>query len=136
MRDEEIIILIGTVFGLFIMLALQAGLCFFWQTCLNSVDEEHRTMSPGLAWLYMVPCLNIFWLFYLMINIPKSFQQHFEARNITDVGDCGQGICIAFAICALLSSIPYVNCLTSIPTLVLLIIHIVKFNELKNKASA
>jgi len=135
MKEEEIIIIAASLCVFLFILMIQAALCYFWQTCLNSVDEQHRTISPPMVWLYMIPCFNIFWLFFLMINIPKSFQNHFNARGVSDVGDCGQGICIGYAACVLVSMIPYIGCLAQIPALILLVMHILKFIDLKKKAA-
>jgi len=49
------------------------------------------------------------------------------------VGTCGRELGLGYAISVAVSAIPFVGCLTGIVALVLLILYLVKANELKNR---
>ena len=116
-----------------VLIAFNAIPCYFISSSLGKVPAAHRKLEPGLVWLLMIPCFPIVWNFFVFLRVPESFKSHFDAQGRTDVGDCGRSIGLAYAICVACSFIPLVNYLTGPASLVLLIICLVKFNELKNK---
>jgi hypothetical protein len=116
-----------------ISLIINAIVCYFVSSWLKKVPAQHRKMEPGLVWLLMIPCFPIIWNFFVFQRIPDSFKSYFDSVGRTDVGDCGKGIGLGYAICAACSVIPFLNYVAGPATLVLLIINLVKMNELKNK---
>ena len=114
-------------------LLINAVICYFISSWLSKVPAAHRKMEPGMVWLLMIPCFPIVWNFFVFLRVPESFKSYFDAQGRTDVGDCGRSIGLAYAICVACSFIPLVNYITGPASLVLLIIALVKFNELKNK---
>jgi hypothetical protein len=93
-------------------------------------------MEPGMVWLLMIPCFPLVWNFFVFQRIPESFASYFSAQGRTDVGDCGKQIGLWYAITAVGACIPLVGYIAGPASLVLLIISLVKLNELKNKISA
>ena len=117
-------------------LVINIVICYFISSWLGKVPAAHRKMEPGLVWLLLIPCFPVVWNFYVFLRVPESFKSFFDAQGRTDVGDCGRSLGLAYAICVACSFIPTVNYLTGPASLVLLIISLVKFNELKNKLAA
>lgn len=130
--------LIGAVlaFVLLAMLAINVLICWFVSGVLRRLPAEHQKMPPGQVWLLLIPCFSIVWNFFVFQRVPESFASYFAAQGRTDVGDCGRGIGLAYAICAACSVIPLVSYLAGPATLILLILNLVKLSELKNKVSA
>lgn len=112
-----------------IMLAILLGICFVLSRSLAAVPAEHRKVEPGMVWLLLIPCFNVIWNFYVFLKIPDSFKSYFNSVGRTDVGDCGRNLGLWYSIATVLSFIPFVGLIS----LVLLILSLVKFNELKNK---
>ncbi len=114
-------------------LAIMAFICWLLMGCLKRIPPQYRKMEPGMVWLMMIPCFNIVWAFFIGLRIPESFQAYFAAQGRTDVGDCGRGIGLAYAICGACSIVPYIGVLPGLASLVLLIIFLVKMTGYKNE---
>lgn len=117
----------------FVGLLIHAVICYLISSWLGKVPAPHRKIEPGLVWLLMIPCFPVVWNFFVFLRVPESFKSYFDAQGRTDVGDCGRTIGLAYAICFVCAFVPLVNYLAGPASLVLLIINLVKFNELKNK---
>lgn len=136
--DKKAFAIVAAVAGIVAIFAvigliINAVICYFISSWLGKVPAAHRKLEPGLVWLLMIPCFPVVWNFFVFLRVPESFKSYFDAQGRTDVGDCGRSIGLAYAICVACSFIPFVNYLTGPASLVLLIISLVKFNELKNK---
>lgn len=137
-NDQAAGIFMG-VFGLFccgglvIGLAIQAFICYLLSNCLKAIPAAHRKQEPNMVWLLMIPVFPIVWNFFVYPKISDSFKSYFDSVGRTDVGDCGRQIGLVYCILVALCVIPYLNFLTGLGALVLLILYLVKANELKNK---
>ena len=136
--DQKIAILfsvVGIVVVIFIIvgLAIQAAICWFLSNCFKRIPPQFRKQEPGQVWLLMIPCFNLVWNFFVYPSLARSFQAYFRAQGRTDVGDCGDGLATAVCILNLTATIPYLNALTGPATLVVMIIFLVKANDLKNQ---
>jgi hypothetical protein len=133
---QAIVILIGLLFFL-VLLSITIFIIYLLYTFLKALPPEYRLMDPTLVWLLLIPCFNLIWNFFVYPRIAKSYQNFFVAHGRTDVGDCGAGLGIAYAICAVLVSIPCVNYITGIfcgpAMLILLIIYLVRLHGLKRE---
>lgn len=123
-------------FAFLIMLAINALICWFVSGVLKRLPAEHQKMPPGQVWLLMIPCFSIIWNFFVFQRVPESLASYFAAQGRTDVGDCGKGIGLAYAICCACALVPFLNYLAGPATLILLILNLVKLSELKGKISA
>jgi len=136
--SEEVFLFIFVAIFVLIVFAIQVAINFFYYKCLLEVPEEHRTMQPAMVFLNLVPCLNIVWIFLVVNAISKSYQSFFATLDDPHVkneyGDCAAKLGLAYAILSLLSAIPYLNCLSSIPSLVVFIILLLKYNEMRKFA--
>ncbi len=127
-------LIFGVLVGFLVIgLIINAVICYFISTWLKKVPAQHRKMEPGMVWLLMIPCFPIVWNFFVFQRVPDSFKSYFDSVGRTDVGDCGKGIGLAYAICAACSIIPLVQYIAGPATLVLMILNLIKINELKSK---
>ena len=139
MNEDSAAAVFGGVFmllccgGIIIGLAIQAAICYLLSNALKAIPAEHRKQEPNMVWLLMIPLFNLVWNFFVVPKISDSFKSYFDSVGATDVGDCGRQIGLIYCILAALCVIPYVNTLTGLGALVLLILYLVKVNELKKK---
>jgi uncharacterized membrane protein len=97
------------------------------------IPPGFRKLDPGLVWLLLIPCFNVVWNFFVFPNLANSFKAYFDSIGDSSVGDCGQALGFGYAICCAASIVPFVGCLTGSASLVLLILFLVKANDLKNR---
>jgi len=90
---------------LLVVYTIRIFYCLTMQKALSRVAPEHRTMEPGMVWLYLIPCLDIIWLFMIAIRVPESLGNEFRARGRDDGSDYGKGIGITSAVVMLLSGV-------------------------------
>jgi hypothetical protein len=102
-------------------------------TDYQRIPPRFRKLEPGLVWLLLIPCFSLVWNFFVYPRLAESFKAYFDSVGDGWVGDCGRDLALGYAICAAVSIIPYLGCLTGIAALVLLILFLVKANELKNR---
>ena len=124
-----------------LLLALGVAVMVFLQACLAKVPPEHRRMAPALVWLLLIPCFNIFWSFFVFLKVAQSFRTHFEAEGVTDVGDCGQAIVLAYCIlvcCAAMfvAFVPVLGALFGVAALLMLVITLLRFQSLKQRITS
>jgi hypothetical protein len=130
-------VILGVVVIFFaVILVIYGFICYLISSWLKKVPQQHRKMEPGAVWLLMIPCFWYIWSFFVFLRVPESFKSYFDSQGRTDVGDCGRTLGLAFAICFACTLVPYLNFIAGPASLVLLIINLVKFNELKNKIVA
>ena len=128
-------ILTTLLITLAISFAILIVICALLHSALARVPPEHRAMEPGLVWLLLIPFFSIIWNFFVFLQIPESYKSYFTAQGRTDVGDCGRGVGLWYAICGAMSIVPCVNYLAAPAALVLLIIFLVKVLGLKGQIS-
>ena len=114
-------------------IAINCFICYLLDQCYRRIPPQFRKQEPGMVWLLLIPCFSIIWNFFVYPPLSRSFKAYFDSINRTDVGDCQEGIGLAYSVCAAVSIIPFLGCLTGIPALVLLIIFLIKTNDLKNQ---
>jgi hypothetical protein len=122
--------------SLLVLLAIHAFICYLLYQCFNRIPPQFRRQQPGMVWLLMIPCFYVVWNFFVFPHLSKSFKAYFDSVNRTDVGDCQEGIGLAYSICCVASIVPYLGCVTGIGALVLLIMYLIKTNDLKNQIPA
>jgi hypothetical protein len=98
--------------------------------------EEGRGEGASCCRVQKIPCFSIIWNFFVFQRIPDSFQSYFTSVGRTDVGDCGKQLGLWYAISGVACLIPIVNWIAGPAALVLLIISVVKFHQLKDQIPA
>lgn len=117
-------------------LAIQALICYFLSGFLKAIPPEHRKQEPNMVWLLMIPIFPLVWNWFVYPKTSESFQSYFASKGRTDVGDCGRQLAVVFCILVDCSIVPYLNFLTGLGALVLLIMLLVKFSEFKKQITA
>jgi len=130
----SILALVGI--SILVSLAIHAFICYLLYRCYDRIPPQFRRQQPAMVWLLMIPCFAIVWNFFVYPPLSKSFKAYFDSINRTDVGDCQESIGLAYSICGVASLVPYLGCLTGVGALVLLIIYLIKTNDLKNQIPA
>lgn len=130
--------IVALVFGilgivLLISLAVMAVISWITSGCYKRIPTQFRKMQPGMVWLLMIPCFNLVWIWFVFPGLATSYKAYFDSVGDQSVGDCGKGMAFGYCGCCVASMIPYVGALAGLAGLVLLIIFLVKANELKNK---
>jgi hypothetical protein len=115
------------------MFAVNILVVFLLYTDFERIPRNFRKLEPGLVWLLLIPCFNVVWNFFVIPRLTESFKAYFDSIGDTSVGDCGRVLGFGYAISTASSAIPFVSCLTGIVSLVLMILFLVKANELKNR---
>lgn len=137
--EEEAAALLGLIFGvvglivLVVFFVIYILICLLLSKCFERIPPEFRKQEPNMVWLLLIPCFPLVWNFFVYPRLAESYQAYFASQGVTDVGDCGRGIAMGYCICAACSLIPYIGALPGMASLVLLIIFLVKANELKNR---
>jgi hypothetical protein len=131
---EHIINLLTGVVGcsVFILsLAIAIAIILFLQGCYRAIPEAHRKMDPGLVWLLLIPLFNLVWMFFVFIRLAKSFGEAYAAQNRQV--DTGEKMALAFCVCFVAGAIPFVGCIATPASLVLLVLVLLRFNQLKKE---
>ncbi len=105
--------------SLLVAIGIQAVLAYLLSGALKVVPESYREISPGVAWLLLIPLVNIVIMFLVFIKIPRSQSKYLASIGNSSHGDCGEQMGLIGSICML---IPCIN----VVGLVLLIISLVK----------
>lgn len=120
------------IFAILIGLGILIAIILIVQNAFKRIPVEHRKQEPGMVWLLLIPCFNIVWNFFVFPKLSQSFKSYFDAKGRTDLGDCGESLGLTYSILAACSIIPYLGMLAGLAGLIVLIIYLVKVNELKN----
>ncbi len=105
---------------------------------LSRCSEQNRAMPPKLVWLLIIPGLNFFWQFYVVIKITNSFTNEFKSRNIDIPSNPTQVPGLAMAVFTLFpfipeSMIPFIGNLSLLLVLVLWIVYWVQVSQYSSK---
>jgi hypothetical protein len=119
-----------------IRLGVEIVICFFLFSYYRRVPPQFRKMEPGLVWLLLIPCFNLVWNFFVFVRLSRSFKGYFNSVGNSAVGDCGEGMGLAYAVCEAAALIPCLGLAVWIAAIVLLILYLVKANELSNQIPA
>jgi hypothetical protein len=90
---------------LLVVYTIRIFYCLTMQKALSRVAPQNRTMEPGMVWLYLIPCVDIIWLFMIAIRVPESLGNEFRARGRDDGSDYGKSTALASAVVSLLSGV-------------------------------
>jgi hypothetical protein len=96
------------------------------QKAFKKCSAENQAMSPGLAWLLLVPFVGIIWHFFVVLNMTKSLEAEFGSRGIDVDQDPGKKLGLAMCILACCSGIPFIGTIIAIGGLVCWIMYWVK----------
>jgi hypothetical protein len=119
-----------------VALCIHIVVCIFLYSFYKRVPAPFRKMEPGMVWLLLIPCFNFVWNFFAFPRLSKSLQAYFASVGNTAVGDCGEGLALGYSVCEVATLIPCVGLLVWIAAIVLLIIFLMKTNDLTKRIPA
>jgi len=67
-----------------------------WKNALEACSERNREMSPGQAWLNLIPCFNFIWIILTVIKVSNSLQKEYKDRGIRGDGDYAKSAGITY----------------------------------------
>jgi hypothetical protein len=118
------------------MLSLGIVAIVFLYIDFDRVPPAFRKLDPGLVWLLLIPCFSIVWNFFVFPRLSDSFKAYFQSIGDESVGDCGRGLGLGYAITSAVAVVPILGIVAALVSLVLLVLYLVKANELKNRIPA
>lgn len=71
------------------------------------VAPENRLMTPGQAWLLVIPLFNVYWNFSVASRLADSLTNEFYDRKIAEEENPGRAAGMWYAWLFLLSNIPF-----------------------------
>ncbi|MEZ6142642.1 MAG: hypothetical protein R3B84_18940 [Zavarzinella sp.] len=76
-------------FGIVLLLVLIVAILFLatLQSTLGSVQPANRALAPALVWLLLLPVINIFWLFVVVLKMAESLQNEYRDRGWNTQGE-------------------------------------------------
>ena len=94
--------------------------------------EQYHTISPGLAWLLLIPVFYLGWQFYILDNLTKGIKGKYEA-NGRECGDAAYSVGLAYCILGCINFIPGLNFLTLLPCIGVWIVYWVKIKDFNHE---
>jgi hypothetical protein len=118
---------------LFIVLVPAIIFCVIVHRALARCAPSTRRMAPALVWLVLIPFVSLFWPFRVVGAVAASLHAEFVRRGMAAEPAPGKTLGTAYATLALLSAIPLVNFLTTLPAAVCWALYCVKIATLTRK---
>jgi len=107
--------------------------CIVVHRALAHCAPESRTMAPALAWLELVPLFGLYWTFRVVGAVASSLSNEFVRRGLPTGPAPGKAIGTAYATLALLSAIPVINFVTTLPAAVCWALYCVRIASLTSR---
>ena len=130
--------LLGCGVGLFVVLvmfvvglAIGAFICYQLYLSAKALPVADRKVAPALVFLLLVPIVNFVWLFFVVIKLSEGYKQYFATNPRGDVGDCGYGIGMGWAVASACIVVPIANKFAGIAALILMVLYPVKISQLR-----
>lgn len=118
-----------TMIVLLVCLAVTVFYILAIRGCLEKCQPQSRAMEPGMAWLLIIPFVNLIWNFFVAINVSKSLSNEFRARGIpTTEAEPGKTLGLALSVVGVACLIPGVSKFAGLAYVVLLGVYWVKIN--------
>jgi hypothetical protein len=89
---------VGAMIGLVLLSVLSIALMIWTiltiSKVLSQVPAQFRATTPGMAWMLLVPCANLVFLFLLPAKIADSVHNYYRAQGGTpaQIGDAGRNL--------------------------------------------
>lgn len=134
LHGGQLVLLMMVVGGMLAVgILINVFVCWLLSRAFESIPREHRRMEPGMVWLLLIPCFSLVWNFFVFPKLAQSFRAAFEARGQMANGDCGERLAWWTAGCCAAGIIPCLGYAASLAYLVLLILFLVKANDLRDQ---
>ena len=114
--DGAQLVIILVVYGgiLLVILGIQIVICWQLSRLQSALPEQFRRHSPGMAFLMLVPFLNLVWVFIYPLGLSDGYTQFFNSQGVNN-GDSNKQIALWWAICSIASIILVSESLSQLP---------------------
>jgi len=128
--------LIGALIGFAIALVPLIFYVLTLQKAINRCAPENQAMQPAMTWLLLIPCVNLIWHFFVVLNLSKTLGAEFQKRGMAEEPEPGKllGLIMCGLFCA--SIIPVIGALFSLGGLVCWILYWIKIAGFSKKLEA
>jgi len=123
----------GVCFFFVIMPALKAIVCWLVIANFRQLPAKYRLLEPNMTWLLLVPIFALYWNFKVFPALAESYQAYFYSRGVAEVEDCGERLARLYCALAITWVIPCLNFFTFIAGLIVLILFLIKADDLKRR---
>lgn len=113
---------------------LQLCVCVFLYRAGSDVPAEHRELEPALAFLLLVPCLDLCASFLVQPCLARSYRRWLAARGAAGEGDCGENLAWWHALLGVCGIVPCVNLLALPAAIVLHVLFLVRLARVRRSA--
>jgi hypothetical protein len=114
--------------------------CLVMLRSFRRIPAPFRRLDPTLVWLLLIPGVALVWSYFVLPKLARSFKAYFDYVGDRRVGDCGEGLGLAFSVCYSVSSVclcvPYCGVFFWVPTMALLILFVARVHQLKYRIPA
>jgi hypothetical protein len=107
--------------------------CIIVHRALAHCSPASRTMAPWLAWLELIPIFGLVWTFRVVGAVASSLHNEFVRRGMPTDSAPGKGLGTAYATLALLSAVPLVNFVTTLPAAVCWALYCIRIATLTSR---
>jgi len=118
-----------TIIILLVCLAVSVFYILAIRGLLEKCQPQSRAMEPGMAWLLIIPFVNLIWNFFVAINVSKTLSNEFRARGIaTSEAEPGKMVGLALSVVGVACLIPGISKFAGLAYIALLGVYWVKIN--------
>lgn len=114
-----------------IVLLLQVLYVYTIYRALQATEQYH-TISPGLAWLLLIPVFYLGWQFYMLDVLTKGIRGKYDA-NGRDCKDAAYSLGLAYCILGCINYVPGLNFITALPCLGVWIVYWVRIKDFNHE---
>jgi hypothetical protein len=131
-----IAVLVAALVAFAIMLVPMIFYILTLQKAINKCAPENQAMQPAMAWLMLVPCFNLIWHFFVVINMSKTLGAEFQKRGQAEDAEPGKKLGLVMCILACCGFIPVLGALCGLGYLICWILYWMKIAEFSRKLGA
>ncbi|QEL21040.1 hypothetical protein PX52LOC_08169 [Limnoglobus roseus] len=107
-----LLVIIGVVLAIQILFLLNLS------RCLQQISPRNRDIEPGSVWLWLVPFVNLVWMFIVVNRVSSSLKNEYRDRGWRVRSDFGSSVGLTYCGCVLASIIPVVGAIFGLIALV------------------
>lgn len=91
-----------------ISLIVRAFYCLTLSKTLKTIAEENQLLKPWMAWMALIPIVNLYWNFVIANRMADSLTNEFYDRKIAEEENPGRLLGLSYAIFMIVASIPII----------------------------
>ena len=87
-----LVVFLILVYGPYIFMLVRAT------QALQATRPRNRSISPGLVWIGLIPCVNVIFNFLIVLKTSEALKNEFEYRRLRNTGDHGKQLGLTYAV--------------------------------------